>query len=165
MGIDPYLLVRAGSVYVAAVPTSAAWLWRRPDARSMTGALLGAIWNVPALLALNVIAARIGWWRFDAHGGLLLGVPVDLLLSWSVLWGALPALAFPSLSLTALTAMALGVDLVLMPAASPVVRLGESWLVGEAVCLAAAFVPGQLLARWTMRDSHLHGRAVLQILA
>jgi len=108
---------------------------------------------------------RTGWWHFEAHGGLLLGVPVDLLLSWSVLWGAVPALAFPSLPLAATAAIALAVDLVLMPAASPVVQLGPSWLAGEAMCLAAAFVPGQLLARWTMRDERLPARAALQIVA
>jgi protein-S-isoprenylcysteine O-methyltransferase Ste14 len=165
IAIDPYLLVRAGAIYLASVLTGAAWLWRRPQRRSATGALLGAIWNVPAVLLLNVLAVRFGLWRFDAHGGLLLGVPVDLLLSWSVLWGAVPALAFPSLPLTAITALALAVDLVLMPAASPVVRLGPLWLVGEAACLALAFVPGQLLARWTMRGERLPERAVLQMLA
>ena len=124
IAVDPYLLVRAGSVYVAAVLTSAVWLWRRPDRRCATGALLGAIWNVPAVLMLNVIAVRIGWWHFEAHGGLLLGVPVDLLLSWSVLWGAVPALAFPSPPLAAITAMALAADVALMPAGSPVVLRG-----------------------------------------
>jgi len=177
IAIDPYLVVRAGSLYLAAALTCAAWLWRPStrasssslragaERRLLSGALLGAMWNLPAVLALNAVATRMGWWQFDARGGLLLGMPVDLLLSWSVLWGAVPALAAPSLPLTVITAIALAVDLVLMPAASPVVRLGPSWLVGEAVCLAAAFVPGQLLARWTIRDERLTERAVLQMLA
>jgi len=165
IAIEPHLLVRTVSVYIAALLTAAVWLWRRPGRRAVAGALLSALWNVPAVLALNLVAARAGWWHFDARGGLLLGTPVDLLLAWSCLWGAVPALACPSLPVALVAALALGVDLILMPAAAPVVALGPAWLAGEALGLAAAFVPGQLLARWTMRDEHLTGRATLQMLA
>jgi protein-S-isoprenylcysteine O-methyltransferase Ste14 len=165
IAIEPHLLVRAMSVYVAVVLTAIVWVWRRPGQRAAAGALMGSLWNIPALLAVNLIAAHAGWWRFDARGGLLLGMPVDLLLAWSCLWGAVPALAFPSFSVAAVAAVALGADLILMPAAAPVVALGPSWLAGEALGLAVAFVPGQLLARWTMRDEHLTGRALLQMVA
>jgi protein-S-isoprenylcysteine O-methyltransferase Ste14 len=111
------------------------------------------------------MAARFHWWHFDARGGLLLGVPVDLLLSWAAIWGAVPALVFPSLSLAGVTAIALAADLVLMPAAAPVVLLGPTWLVGEAIGLLAALAPAVLLARWTARDERLVERAVLQVLA
>jgi protein-S-isoprenylcysteine O-methyltransferase Ste14 len=163
--IDRYLVVRAASLYVALVATGAAWAWRRPRNRAKTGALLAAVWNLPVLLAINLAAVRAGWWHFDARGGTLLGVPVDLLLSWAWLWGAVPALAFPRLSIAALMAVALGVDLALMPAAAPVVVLGRRWLAGECIALFAAVVPAQLLARWTARDEHLVARAALQVVA
>jgi len=165
MPLDPYLLVRAASVYVALVVTGAAWLWRRPGRRARVGALLATVWNIPALLALNLTASYFGWWRFDARGGMLLGTPVDLALAWSCLWGAAPALMLPSMPLAGIAVLALAADLALMPAAAPVVALGPMWLLGEAVALAVAFVPGQLLARWTMRDDHLAERAALQVLA
>jgi protein-S-isoprenylcysteine O-methyltransferase Ste14 len=161
--IDRFLLVRAASIYLAAVATMAIWIWRRPGTREMTGALFAVLWNLPVLLVLNVIAIRAGWWQFDARGGLLLGVPVDLYLSWAWLWGVVPALAFPSASLIVMTIVALVVDLVLMPAAAPVLRLGPLWLIGEAVALGLAFVPGQLLARWTIRDERLTSRVVLLV--
>jgi len=163
--IDPHLLVRAASLYVAATLSGAVWLWRRPGKRASAGALLASLWNVPAVLLLNLAAVHVGWWRFDARGGLLLGTPVDLLLAWAWLWGTVPALALPSLPLAAVVASALAADLVLMPAAAPVVVLGPRWLAGEAAGLAAVLVPGQLLARWTARDEHLAGRAMLQMLA
>jgi protein-S-isoprenylcysteine O-methyltransferase Ste14 len=161
--VDPFLLVRAASIYLAVVTTIAIWMWRRPGAREITGALFGFLWNLPVLLVLNVIAIRAGWWQFDARGGILLGVPIDLYLSWAWLWGAVPALAFSSASLALMTIAALAADLVLMPAATPVLHLGPLWLIGEALALGAAFVPGQLLARWTIHDERLTSRVVLLV--
>src|SRR5262249_26231275 len=161
--IDPYLLVRGASLYLAAAATGVAWIWRRPSPRVAAAATLAFFWNLPALLLLNVIALHVGWWRFDATGGLLLGVPVDLLLAWSWLWGAVPFVAFPNARLSIVVAAAFALDLVLMPAAAPVVRLEPAWLWGEAAAIACLLVPAQLLARWTARDEHLVGRTLLQM--
>ena len=161
--MDPYLLVRAASLYLAAVATGIAWIWRRPSPRVAAAATLAFFWNLPALLLLNVAAARLGWWRFDARGGLLLGVPVDLLLSWAWLWGAVPVVAFPSAPLVAVTFGALACDLLLMPLAAPIVSLGPDWLWGEAVALLTTLLPAQLLGRWTAHDDRLVGRALLQV--
>ena len=77
----------------------------------------------------------------------------------------IPTLAFPALGIGAIAIIALAFDLVLMPAAAPVLQLGPSWLAGEVIALAAGLVPGQMLARWTMRDQCLAQRAVLQVIA
>jgi protein-S-isoprenylcysteine O-methyltransferase Ste14 len=90
---------------------------------------------------------------------------VDLWLSWAWLWGAVAFLAGPRLHLGWLVLIALSADLVLMPMTAPVITLAPSWLMGEAVLLAVAFIPGQLLARWTARDEHLVARATLQVFA
>ena len=125
MALDPHLLVRGGAVYLVVIATAALWMWRRPPAGAMTGAGLAFAWNIPVLLALHLAATSFGWWRFDATGGRLLGMPVDLLLAWSWLWGVLPALALPSTHLVVVAVAALGVDVVLMPAAAPVLHLGS----------------------------------------
>src|SRR5262249_24786630 len=104
-------------------------------------------------------------WTFDAKGGVLAGMPVDLLLAWVCLWGAVPALACPSGSLWPMLAGAFALDLVLMPLANPVVRLGPNWLSGELVSLVVVLTPAQLLARWTSRGEHLAARACLQVVA
>jgi len=163
--VDRYLVVRAASLYLALAATGVVWLWRRPSARAGAAAVLGFFWNLPTLLILNAVAARAGWWRYDATGGLLLGVPVDLFLAWAWLWGAIPILAFPSAPLPVVIGGALALDLVLMPAAAPVVRLGPSWLWGEAAALVFLLAPSQLLARWTARSERLAARALLQIVA
>lgn len=162
---DPHLVVRAASIYVAVMSTIAVWLWRAPDARAVSGATLAFFWNLPTLLAVHLLARRLGWWTFDAQGGLLLGMPVDFYLAWAWLWGAIPALAFPALPLAAVVAIALGLDLLLMPAAAPVLQLGPTWLAGEAAGLLACLLPAQCLARWTRASTQLAGRTVLQVLA
>jgi protein-S-isoprenylcysteine O-methyltransferase Ste14 len=160
-----HLIVRAASLYLAVALTAVAWAWRRPTRRAAGGAVLAFVWNLPAVLALNVLAARVGLWQFGASGGLLLGVPVDLWLAWAWLWGAVPALAFPSLPVAVILLIALGLDLILMPAAAPVVRLGPWWLAGEVIALVACLLPAQLLARWTARSERLLLRALLQVAA
>jgi protein-S-isoprenylcysteine O-methyltransferase Ste14 len=163
--IDRYLVVRAASLYLAVVSIAGVCVWRRPSRRAIAGAGLASCWNVPIVLLLNVAAERAGWWRFDTHGGLLLGVPVDVYLSWIVLWGAVPAIAFPALHPAVIVAIAFSVDLMLMPIATPVIRLGQGWMVGEALGLIAGLAPGQLLAQWTARHEYPARRAVLQMVA
>jgi protein-S-isoprenylcysteine O-methyltransferase Ste14 len=58
-----------------------------------------------------------------------------------------------------------GIDLILMPACSPVIALSHRWLIGELVGLALVLAPGQLFARWTLNDTHLKWRAVLHVLS
>jgi protein-S-isoprenylcysteine O-methyltransferase Ste14 len=160
-----YLAIRAGAVYLTAGTVAALWIWRKPSSRMVAGALLATIWNLPFVLALHLLASRTGWWSFDARGGLLLGMPVDLYLAWALLWGAIPALAFPRLAMPIVMVLALVVDLLLMPAAAPVVRLGPDWLFGDIIAIAVCLLPAQLLARWTTTDTRLASRAVLQMAA
>jgi protein-S-isoprenylcysteine O-methyltransferase Ste14 len=165
MQTDPYLIVRAAAVYVAVLMTAAAWLWRRPRERIVAGAILAFAWNLPIVLLLDVLAGRAGWWRFEARGGLLLGTPVDLWLAWACMWGSLPAVALPRLSLGFVALAACAIDALLMPLGAPVIRLGPHWLAGEALGLLCGLMPAQLLARWTAEDRHLGARAALQAIA
>lgn len=162
---DRYFIIRSAILYITVVLSLAVWLWRRPDARTMRGAVLATFWNLPALLALQLIATRFGWWHFDAAGGLLLGMPVDVYLAWAWLWGVIPLLACPSAPLAFVIAAAFALDLALMPAAWPLLQLGPQWLLGEGLALATVLVPGQLLGRWTARDARLPQRAALQMVA
>ena len=163
--VDGYLLIRAAALYLPIVMLAAAWLLAKPDRRRLTGAFMSMAWNAPALMAVHLLAERAGWWHFDAAGGTLLRFPVDLWLAWAILWGPLAAFAFPSAPLIVVVAAAAIFDLIAMPAGFPVVRLGDGWLIGEAVALAICLVPAQLLARWTATDRRLHGRALLQVVA
>jgi protein-S-isoprenylcysteine O-methyltransferase Ste14 len=163
--VDRYLIVRAGSLYLAVMLTAIVWVWRRPKPPAVAAALLASIWNLPMLLAFNVAAIHFGWWRFDGRGGIFLGMPVDLYLSWVWIWGGVFALAFPSRHLGIVLIVALAADLLLMPLATPVLQLGSWWVAGEFVGISVGLLPGLLLARWTLGDEHLRERALLQMLA
>ncbi len=163
--IDNALAVRAVGLYLPTLLTLAAWLWTRPSMRERAGVLLACIWNLVTLLTVNGLAPRFGWWSFDAEGGLLMGMPVDLYLGWVLFWGAVPALGFRRVHLALVVAVLVWLDLVAMPQATPVVRLGANWLLGEAAAVALCLVPSQLLARWTAEDQNLGARACLQVMA
>jgi protein-S-isoprenylcysteine O-methyltransferase Ste14 len=157
------LLVRAVSLYLPILLILALALHRRPRRERVAGALLAAAWNIPALLAVNLIAVRAGWWSFDAHTATVAGIPADLWLGWALLWGAVPILATNRLLVVSVALLA--VDLALMPFAAPVVMLDRTWLVGEALAVATCLIPGLLLGRWTAHFEHVTARATLQTIA
>jgi len=150
------------------VPVIAAFLlaFLRPKReRILPAALMGFVWTLPSLLAVQLLNLHFGWWSFGAQGGLFRGMPVDLYLGWAVLWGVLPILTFHETGITWVAAVFLGVDLILMPACSPVVVLSRRWLIGELAALTLVQAPAQWFARWTLHDTHLRARAVLHVLA
>ncbi len=150
------------------VPVIAAFLlvFLRPSRkRIFPAALLGFVWTLPSLLAVQLLNLHFGWWRFNALGGLFRGMPVDLYLGWAVLWGILPILSFDQTGIVWVSAAFFGIDLILMPACSPVVALSDRWLIGEFVALGLVLVPAQLFARWTIHDTHMKAREVLHVLA
>jgi protein-S-isoprenylcysteine O-methyltransferase Ste14 len=165
LGLGPEAAVtvlRGACLYLPVAVTAVLWRLRRPGPSARAGLLLAAVWNLVALAALQAGAREAGWWHFDARGGLLLGMPVDLYLGWILLWSAIPPLAAPRLPLAATAALFLGLDLVAMPRLAPLVQVGPHWLAGEAAGCALCLVPAQLLARWTRDGVHLAGRATLQ---
>ncbi|MEO3783898.1 isoprenylcysteine carboxylmethyltransferase family protein [Actinocorallia sp. B10E7] len=159
---DPALV--RGITLFAPVLAAVAMLWYRPPGRRETAALiLGAGWNALALAGVNALALHVGWWSFEAEGGTVSGIPVDLLLGWAVLWGVVAVLALrhrPPLPLV--VGAAVWIDLAVMPLGGPVLVLDGSWLTGEAVAVAVSLVPGLLLARWTLAGRRLMARVVLQ---
>ena len=149
-------------------PVLAAFLvaFLRPNRnRAFPAALVGFVWTLPSLLALQLLNLHMGWWTFHAMGGLFRGIPVDLYFGWAVLWGILPILSFEETGIALVCAAFFALDLILMPACSPVVVLSHRWLIGELVALGFVLVPAQLFARWTIHDTHLNTRALFHVLA
>ena len=133
--------------------------------RLFPAALLGFLWVLPGLLAVQLLNLRFGWWQFHAQGALFRQMPIDLYLGWAVLWGIVPILVFRKTRIEWVVAAFFALDLILMPACFPVLSLGKRWLIGEVAALAIVLVPAQLFARWTLEDLHLSTRAVFQVLA
>jgi protein-S-isoprenylcysteine O-methyltransferase Ste14 len=161
--MDRTFLIRASSLYLPIAVALMLAAWRRPTRRQALGMLLGFLWCVVSLLALQVINLRFDFWSYHASGGLFRGMPVDLYLGWAVLWGVVPVLAFPRLSLWAVTAVMVTLDLIAMPLCAPVVALNRNWLLGEAIAVAIVLLPAITLARWTADQRYLPRRAAMLV--
>lgn len=155
-------IIRAVSFYGPVVAVIVVVAVTRPGRRQAGAALLAGLWNFCALLGVNVVAMRAGWWTFGTTGGELAGIPADLVLGWALLWGVLPALLPVRVPAFAVVAGLLWADLMLMPRGRPVIVLAEDWLAGEALAMAAALVPGLVLARLTIRRRLLAARVAMQ---
>lgn len=163
--MDRVLAVRLSALYVPAMLVAVAWVLRPPGKLEAVAALLAGGWCAWSLLLVNVVAARIGWWTFAPMDGVIAGVPLDLLLGWTMLWGVAPVLLLRRTNLPLLVVLFVLIDMVVMPLGAPVVHLSGRWLVGEAGAMAVAFVPAQLLARWTIDQRRLGMRAAMQAMS
>jgi uncharacterized membrane protein YwaF len=72
------LAARATAIYLPLVCVVALVIYRRPGRRLVGAALVAVTWNLVALLALNVIATRVGWWSFTSETASIADVPADL---------------------------------------------------------------------------------------
>lgn len=156
------LLIRAAALYLPIALVTALLLYRRPSRRAIAGAVLATSWNLVAILAVNAIALRHGWWEFASDKALVAGTPADLWVGWSLLWGATPVL-LDSPKLLRVAGALIAADVILMPLGDPLIQLSDRWLIGEAVAAATCLAPGVLLGRWTATDTHLSKRATLQV--
>jgi len=154
-------LIVLASALVPMIGAAGLWTLRQPDRKTQGAVALAATWNAVCLLAANVLAVRFGWWTFAEAGPAIAGVPIVLWLGWTVLWGVIAPLfpARPSMVLAGLAVF----DLVYMPLMEPVLDLGPNWLIGEVLLLALIAWPTLLHTQWTLTDSHLRERALLQV--
>src|SRR5947209_1568593 len=154
--------IRALGLYLPLFAAMLAWAVRRPRRSEATGALLATAWNIPLLFVINELAIHAGWWRFEVSDAKLFGVPVDLWIGWSVLWGVFAALCSGRWPLWISSLAFLLLDLCLMPLCAPVVILSRRWLVGESLALATCLIPALFFARWTREDLHVCRRSAMQ---
>ena len=161
--MDRSFTIRALGLYLPILIAFVLVMLKPRSPRIFAAALVGFLWTLPGLLAIQLLNLRFEWWRFHAVGGLWRGMPFDLYLGWALLWGAAPILAFRRMRVCWAIAFFMAIDLVLMPACRPVVELSGGWLVGEAIAVCVVLLPAQLLARWTLDDEHLGWRATLQM--
>lgn len=124
----------------------------RSTPRQATAAMLGALWQLPALLLLNLVAPLMGWWRFQEDSAAVLGLPIDLWIGWSLWWGPVAVLVSRKVPWWLLVPGMVAADVVSMPLLKPLVVLGEYWLLGEAAAVLFALLPAIALARLTEAD-------------
>ena len=155
-------LERAIALYVPMVATLVAAALRRQSPRQFPAILLAVLWVLPSLVILQVLNLHAHWWSYAAGPFQLRGIPVELLLGWTVLWSVLPQLALPTLGIVRTAAALLVFDCVLMPLCAPAVRLQANWMVGEGAALIFVLLPALSLAQWTRHSLHVRRRALMQ---
>ena len=158
------LLVRGLGLFLPLVALIVLCLWRAPSHREMASMIVASGWALLTLIPLNLYAVHAEWWSFHAEGALWQGLPVDLLLAWVLLWGALPALLLRLLPVPLITGILVWLDVILMPLAEPVMVLGPRWPLGEVLGAALCLIPALLLALWTRHRRLLLARMWAQAL-
>lgn len=161
--LDP-VLIRASSLLLPLTLFLALLGWLKPNNRQLTGSLLASLWNLISLVAMQSLVNYFNWWQFEANGGMLYGIPVDLLIGWSLLWGAIPILISTYLRLPVWLLIMFVFDLFFMPACAPVLKLNQHWVLGEIVLLLVCLLPSQFLGRWTVEGRQLFARTFLQVI-
>ncbi len=155
---------RAAAIYMPLAIALLARLLRGRRPRQFAACLLSMLWVLPALLALQRLNAVGHWWSFSDSAVGLRGMPLELLLGWSFLWGLAPQLVFPDLNIVVSATVMAAIDCLLMPLFTASVHLGSRWLWGEAVAIGLVLAPGLCLAQWTLRNRRLKARAALQVI-
>ncbi len=136
----------------------------KPRPREAVAAMVGFLWQLPALLALHLLAQHFGWWSFAVERNAVHGLPIDVWIGWAIWWGPVAAFARRWLSLPVIVVISVALDLLTMPRLTPLVSVGPSWLVGDAAAMLLCLIPGQVAARLTHEDRLPTVRAVFHIL-
>lgn len=158
-GLDVTTL-RNGAVLVPALLVAALWV-AAPGER--VGAALATLWNAVWLAALNGVAVALGWWTFGTEGLMWSGVPVDVILGWALLWGAVPVLMLRWVNPVVTVVILFSADIVAMGGLAPLVWLHPGWWAGELLAVSLCLLPGMVLGWATARRRMLALRSGLQV--
>ncbi len=122
-------------------------------------ALLGFVVSTVGVLVTHLLLPA-GLWEFAPAPATIAGLPVEALLGWGLLWGALPALAPAPCWLWFMALV--WFDVVTMPALAPFLQLTPDWWWGEAALLGLVAAPTLLLLEATRRGRWLWFRVATQ---
>ncbi len=151
---------RAGLLLVPCGLAAALLLAVRPNPREATAAMVAFLWQLPALLLLNIMARQQGWWSFAVAHNQLEGVPIDIWIGWAVWWGPVAVFALRYLRPLVIVAIFVAIDVVSMPLLKPLVVLGDAWLIGEVAAVALCLAPAMLAGILTRDDRRPQWRAL-----
>ncbi|MEE6167945.1 MULTISPECIES: methyltransferase family protein [unclassified Mycolicibacterium] len=158
-GLDVATL-RNGAVLVPALLAGVLWV-AAPAER--VGAALATLWNVVWLAVLNAVAIEAGWWAFGTDGLMWSGMPLDVVLGWALLWGAVPVLLMRWVNPLVTVAVLVAADIVEMGGLAPLVSLRSGWWAGELLGVLLCLLPAVLLGWATAAGRMLWVRAGLQV--
>lgn len=157
-------LQRSALLVGPALAAAALLLVVRPRPREAVGAMVAFLWQLPALLLLQLLAARFQWWSFAGERNMLAGLPIDVWIGWAIWWGPVAVFANRWIGAPVIVAASVLIDVATMPRLAPLVELGPTWLVGDAVAMALCLAPALWAARLTRSDRNPRRRAMFHVL-
>ncbi len=156
---------RAAALYLPITAAAIARLLNGRRPRQFAACLLGTLWTLPSLLAIQKMNLYASWWNFPGASTIrVYDMPLELFLGWIILWGLLPQLAFPTLGILTSSAIMVAVDCLFMPRCTAIIQLNPHWLIGELAAALLVLLPARAIAHWTQSNTHLRARAALQLL-
>ncbi len=161
--LDPGLL-KSAILLLPVVATGIAFIIHRPDYFQRVGLMLGLLLNIPWLFLLNVLAVHMEWWIYLDSANVWLGVPVEIVLGWSVFWGVFLPWVLRRCPIPFIIAIAALLDLWLMPQLTGLFVLGEQWIAGEVLLLISLLLPSIAIFKLTWKRQHILLRALIQSL-
>nr|WP_296768345.1 hypothetical protein [Rhodococcus sp. (in: high G+C Gram-positive bacteria)] len=165
MSVDTGLSIAALRSLAVLVPVLlAVVLWfAAPNRRTRGAAFLALLWNFIALLLIDALAVQQEWWTFGTTGNMWSQVPIDVVLGWAALWGAVPILLARWVNPVITVLVLVAGDVLAMSSLQPLVTLEPTWWWGECLAVGAALVPGVVLGYLTDHGLALRTRAVMQV--
>lgn len=135
---------------------------RAPDPRSRIACLFSFLYAVSTVFVAHVLAVRLGWWRYGWDALMLEGIPMDLLIGGSMLFGPVLHLAFPKVPPPLIVLpIVLALHGTIFKSLRPLVEAGPGWFFGVVFVFSLVHIPSMYLARWTQADVRLPLRAGL----
>lgn len=151
------------SLFLAPLIAIATLCWmNRTDRSKLVGALFAFLYGLGLVFIINQIAIAAGWWRYGGQALMLMGIPADLWIGGTLLFGPVLSLAFPRVGPVMLVLpFIIGVHGIFFQSLEPLVYAGKGWVFGTLFVFSLAHIPAIYLARWTAQDRHLPLRAAL----
>lgn len=159
--LDPVLL-KSVILLFPVIAAGIAFIIERPGYYQRVGLLLALLFTIPYLFLLNILAEFAGWWIYHDSANTWHGIPVEVILGWSVLWGILLPWICRTISVYFTIAIALALDLWLMPEMPGLFVLGEWWLIGEFIGLLLILLPSLVIFKLTTNRQQVLTRALIQ---
>ena len=138
------------------------WWLQPPRGRELGAVLTAGAWIAIVIGAIHQPALAHGAWSYQAIGGIVLGIPLDVWIGWASLW-LLPVLVWRDrIPVIAMVLAALWLDLLFVPRLYPLVALGPTWIPWDLFTIGLACVPAWWGVRWSRAGIHPGIRAALQ---
>lgn len=126
------------------------------------GAFLAYVWQFQARLILNIVALQMGFWQFEVTGSLIYGVPVDIIIGQSLLFGPIVVLWGMSRHPVFMTMLAVTLDVFIITNVPALYSAGHDWILAVLVINLLAVIPSLLLGESTASNTKLRLRALMQ---